>query len=129
MVWLLGGGILGALQLLREHWGPVGRDLAAAGWAWTDIGERLPWQQFVQFVVYAPPTTALYHVINEGWTPETHRLTDLVDIGTLLLWAKTKDAQDNINRPEPLYRPGVQKEPELPVMTIGDYMKLAGLEE
>lgn len=122
------GGILGALLVLKDHWGPVGRDLAASGWAWTDVGERLPWQQFVEFVVYSPPTSAVYTIVNEGWTPDTHRLTDLVDIGALLLWSKTKEAQEDRGRPDPLPRPGTENAEAAPVMTIGDYMKLSGME-
>lgn len=91
---------------------------------------ELPLSQFISFIMYAPPGTAIYHVVNEGWTPDTHRLTDLVDIGSLLLWAKTEDGQENRNRPDQLPRPGSGPKADVPpAMTIGDYMRLSGLED
>ncbi len=120
------GGILGALKILKDHWGAVGRDLAWAGYTWDDICGRLPFAQFIQMVVYSPPGTAVFFRVNEGWDPNTHKITDLIDIGKLLLWSKTEAAQDNRDRPEPEVRPGASVPAEEPVMTIGDYMRLSG---
>lgn len=120
------GGILGALKILKDHWGPVGRDLANAHYRWDDVGDGLPFAQFVQLIVYAPPGTAVFHVINDGWTADTHKIADLLDAAFLLLWSKTEDGQNNRNRPDPSPRPGQQTAE--PYMTIGDYIELAGLE-
>jgi hypothetical protein len=43
----------------------------------------------VHFVVYAPVGTAVFHLLNEGWTADTHQLTTLIDIGNALFWSKT----------------------------------------
>jgi hypothetical protein len=51
-----------------------------------------------------------------------------VDIGAMLLWAKTEDAQTNRNRPDPSPRPGTEKAEAAPVMTVAEYMKLSGME-
>lgn len=124
------GGILALISILAEHWGAVGRDLAHSHWTWDDVGDRLPFNQFVQFVVYSPPGTAVFHKLHEGFSTDTHRLADLVDIGMLLLWSKTEDGQDNRNRPHPVWRPGqTQQQSERPAMTVGEYMKLSGMED
>lgn len=83
----------------------------------------------MQFVIYSPPTTAVFHALHSGWTVDTHKLAQLVDAQKWLVWAKTEDGHRNINRPEPEWRPGDQVEEQAPTMTIGDYMRLAGLED
>lgn len=125
------GGILGALRVLEDHWGPVGRDLAACRYTWDDVcTDVLPLDQFVQFVVYAPPGTAVFHVVNEGWTADTHQLTSLIEVAQVLLWSKTKDALEKHPRnfPEPLYRPGskAQQVSNEPAFTVEDYLRLTG---
>lgn len=124
------GGILTLLSILKDHWGAVERDLQASGYTFDDVcSDRLPLSGFTSFVVYAPPGTAVFHKVNAGWTSDTHQLATLIDVGQLLLWAKTEDAQRNINRPDLVPRPGLEPvDPGPPSMTIGDYMKLAGLE-
>lgn len=104
--------------------------MARAHWTWDDVGDGLPFTQFVQMVVYAPPGTAVFYAMHEGWTRDTHKLTQLVDIGNWLVWAKTEDGQENRNRPDQLPRPGSGPKADVPpAMTIGDYMRLSGLED
>lgn len=122
------GGILGALKLLQDHWGAVGRDLAQAHWTWNDIGDGLPFDQFVQMVMYAPPGTAVFHAVNEGWTADTHKVTDLIEWVKLLVCANTQDPESAVRQLEKDPRPGVPKQEQSKVMTVGEYMKLAGLE-
>jgi hypothetical protein len=126
-----GGGILALFSILKDHWGAVGRDLAAARWTWDQACYDLPFHQLVEFVVYSPPGTAIFHVLNDGWDANTHRLTDLLDVSALAMWLNTKDAQERHpqHRPEPSKRPGKQAEvaaPE-PFMTVADYMALNGM--
>lgn len=126
--WYRAGGIVALTGILREHWGPVGGDLARAHWTWDDVGDGLPFSQFVQMVVYAPPGTAVYFAKNKGWTPDTYKLTDIGDGINWLIWAKTEDGMEGRNRPEPLWRPGDPIPEEQPTTTIRDYMRLVGME-
>lgn len=130
-----GGGSLGALRVLRDHWGAAERDLYHAQKCWEDVGtRRLPWHAFVSTLLNAPPGTALYHQLTEGWDV-LERLTALqLDALKLLLWSKTKDAQQEPyrHRPKPTWQPGMpEEEPELKeyeVMTIEDYLRRTGLD-
>jgi hypothetical protein len=102
--------------------------LARARWTWDDVGGDLPFNQFVQMMVYAQPGSAVFYATHEGWTRDTHKLTQLVDIGNWLIWAKTEDGQDNRNKPPPEWRPGDPVPEQQPVMTIRDYMRRVGME-
>lgn len=123
------GGILGALKILRDHWSAVHRDLITSGLHLSEwCTERLQFHELFAVINYAPPGTAIFHVLNEGWDANTHRLTDLLDVSALTMWLNTQDAQEKHPqyRPEPSRRPGIQTEmvaPE-PFMTVGDYMTL-----
>lgn len=129
MVWHVGGGILGALQILNKHWGAVERDLAAAHWSMQAFLEELPLSQFISFVLYAPPGTAVFHLLNEGWEATTHKVTDLIEWTKMLLCTNAEDPEKAWDRMPREDRPGsIPKETE-PVLTIGDYMRLAGMEE
>jgi hypothetical protein len=127
-----GGGIFALFNILKDHWGAVERDLQSCGYTINDvITERMPLSGFVHFVVYAPVGTAVFHMLNEGWTADTHQLTTLIDVANALFWSKTQDAQEKNPRhkPKPQPRPGWAKdvaEPEVPEMTIEDYLRLAG---
>lgn len=73
----------------------------------------------------------MFHVLNEGWTADTHQLADLIDAAQALLWTKSKDAQEKhpANFPKPTPRPGWAKEPveeQVPEMTVEEYLRLAG---
>lgn len=131
MVRAASGGILGALRILIEHEGAVGRDLAAAHWTWADVwSETLPFDQFVQFVVFAPPGTAVFHKLNQGWTTDTHKITDLIELTKMLVCANAEDPKSAYEKFDRDWRPGDPipgsvEQPEQ--MTIADYMKLAGL--
>lgn len=124
-----GGGILGALDILRDHWSAVTRDLVVSGKHMSDwCTERLQFHELFAFINYAPPGTATFHVLNEGWTADTHQLTNLLDVANWLLWSKTKDAQEKHpqHKPERSPRPGYQAplDEEAPHMTVEDYMKI-----
>jgi hypothetical protein len=123
------GGILGALKVLDEHWGPVGRDLADAHYTWDDVcTDRLPLDQFVQFVIYAPPGTAVFHVINEGWEATTHKVSDLIEWMKISLCINAEDPKAAYEQLGRDLRPGAKAEAPQQQMTIGEYMKLANLE-
>lgn len=103
--------------------------MARAHWTWDDVGAALPFVEFAQMVVYAPPGTAVYYAIHKGWTRDTHKLTQIVDIGNWLVWSKSEAGErDPHNPPEPEWRPGDPIPEQKPVGTIRDYMRLVGME-
>lgn len=128
------GGSLALLSLLDQFWGAAERDLYSVPLRWEDVGtDRLPWHAFVSMMLNAPPGTAVYHQITEGWDV-LERLNALqLDALKLLLWAKTKDAQKDPprKRPKPTWQPGMPEdepeEKEYQAMTIEQYMEKAGL--
>ena len=137
-------GIAALVDALRNHWGAVGRDLAAYGYTWDDVGsERLPIGQFVSFVAYSPPGTALFHQRNKGWTTGDHLLAQAVDALNMLAWFYSADSRKKVpkHRPEPTPRPGMQVRPqqqqspssgppnvmEPKVMTVAEYLERTGL--
>jgi hypothetical protein len=87
-----GGGILALFNILKEHWGAVERDLQACGYTINDvITDRMPLSGFVHFVVYAPVGTAIFHMVNEGWTADTHQLTSLLDVASTAVLEPLED--------------------------------------
>ena len=124
------GGIFGALTVLRDHWGAVGRDLADAHYRWDDIcTDVLPLDQFIAFVLYAPPGTAVFHVVNDGWDATTHKVSDLIQWVKVLISMGTADPQKAFDALGADQRPGMEPEVQEPQhITIGEYMRLAGMD-
>ncbi len=107
----------------------MGRDLAHSHWLWSDVGGALPFVQFVQFVLYAPPGSAIFQAVGGGYSIEAHHLASLVEIGSYLAWTKSKSAAEGEAPPDfSVPRPGKFVDEPEPFMTIGQYMELAGLE-
>jgi len=81
----------------------------------------------------APPGTAVYHQLTEGWDVAERLAALELDALKLLLWSKTKDAHaaPPRNRPKPTWQPGMAveepEEKEHAVMTIEDYMQRVGM--
>jgi hypothetical protein len=132
-------GIAALGDILKEHWGAVGRDLICAGYTWDDIGsERFPVSQFASFVAYAPPGTALFHERNKGWTTGDYLMAQAVDALSYLAWSKTTDAHSKRpkHRPKPIPRPAffpMKEQPQERViednapLTVAEYVKRTGL--
>lgn len=74
----------------------------------------------------------MFHYRNQGWTVGDHLSAFQLDVLNMLWWAKTKDGQDNRNRPQPTPRPTApvqQTEPDDEedagwVMTVEDYVRM-----
>lgn len=104
-----------------------------AGYSWADVGKRLPFDQFVQFVHYSPPGTALYHAVHKGWTVTDYLITDALELLDWLAWTKTKSAQNNKNRPKRRLRPETdeqekQKKKTAPQpLTVAEYVRRTGM--
>lgn len=93
--------------------------------------EKLSAEEFCAFVNYAPPPTAVFQAKHQGWGVGEYLLANVVDSLNDLFWAKTEAAHDDPphGRPDRIPRPGQQAEEPEQVMTIGQYMQLAGLED
>lgn len=120
------GGILKLLSILQDHWGAVERDLSLAGLTLDDLGGKLSLAGLVAHTVHAPPGTAVFQKVNQGWTINDHLQAQAIDALHTLVWSKTADAQEKHPkyRPKPIPRPGMA-EPvqEQPSMTVGEYQK------
>jgi hypothetical protein len=77
----------------------------------------------------------VYYKLHEGWTPDTHKITDLIEWIKTLMCTNAGSKEEAQRAREELgldRRPGDPprvQEPEAPHMTIAEYIKLAGLEE
>jgi hypothetical protein len=92
--------------------------------------ERLPIDQFIGFVVYSPPGTAVHYLTHYGWSVTDYLLANLIDLTATLLWTKSKDAQQKVprRRPKPIDRPGMtRKRAEERPMTVSEYLKRTGM--
>lgn len=91
----------------------------------------MSFDEFKNFVLYAPPGSAVFHYRNQGWTVGDHLSAFQLDVLNMLWWAKTKDGHDGINRPQRTPRPivAVQQPPQDEedsgfVMTVEDYLRM-----
>lgn len=103
-----------------------------AGYAWADVGTaRLPFDQFVSFVMHAPPGTAVFNERHQGWTVTDYLLVDALELLDVLLCTKTKDPKKAINRLKPRWRPGQktvkQLKQDTTAMTVEEYVKRTGM--
>lgn len=91
----------------------------------------MSFDEFMSFVLYAPPGTSVFHLRNEGWTVGDHLAAFQLDVLNDLYWARTEDGPKGINRPERTPRPTVP-EPDKPpeegeesfVTTVADYVRM-----
>jgi hypothetical protein len=83
----------------------VQRELLCHRYRWADFGksthELLLFDEFVSFVLGAPPTSALGLAVNDGWTLTDHLLASRLEQAEGLIHLKSRHN-----------RPGVDPEPE-----------------
>lgn len=93
-------------RVVVDHAHAVQRDLVCHRLRWDVYGlpgdEKLPFEQFVSFVMGAHPSTALGYAVSEGWSPTDELLANMTEqqAGLIKLTARYQ-------------RPGVQPK-ELP---------------
>ncbi len=97
------GGIAGLVRLLSEHGEAVEFDLIRLGLRLDWLGsEALSWRDLLVIVRQSGPESALWRVEN-GHSPlfDAELARSMEYSLRWLVWAKSKDAQRNANRPEP----------------------------
>jgi hypothetical protein len=90
---------------------------------------EMPLAAFVSFVLYSPPSTAVFHCINEGWTADTHKISDLIEWIKMLLCTNAENPEQAWEQLDRERRPGMVEPEKPPQMTIGEYMRLSGMED
>ena len=115
--------------------GAVERDLLQAGYCFGDVGTRLTFSQFVHFVIYSPPGTAVYHKVHQGWTVTDHLLAQVLDSVRQHVWMHSMDAMKPPElqefRPLTTPRPGVVAQTVVRApdgLTVSDYLQRIGEE-
>lgn len=71
--------------------------------------EALTWRDLLVIVHQSPRESAIGSVLapESRWGLQEQLLAAVLDVLMILAWQNTADAQEGLNRPEPLPRPGV----------------------
>lgn len=107
------GGILGLLELHKEHGEAIEHDLLLAGykWRWAGTG-RLSWRDVWVIVRAAQPGSAIHRALSpdgKGWSENTAVLADLIDeIRALKYYVQAQVSRKRPKKPKPYPRPGVK---------------------
>lgn len=110
------GGILSLDALVDEHSEAIEFDLITLGLRLRQLGtDVLGWSDLKAIVKCLPAQSALFrsmHPEAQHWQLEQYLLADMADCLRWLVWAKTDDARQGRNRPEPIPRPGMKSSRE-----------------
>ncbi|ASR77217.1 tail assembly chaperone [Mycobacterium phage Avocado] len=99
------GKIQQVCAAIRAHEAPIRRDVLDLGGGYRLDDGRLSWDDLHAVIYAAPPTTALFHAAEQGWTTTDYLLAIIGDGIHDLIWQKTKDGRKNRRRPKRLIRP------------------------
>lgn len=91
------GGIVGLLTLPKAEWEAIEARLLGMGFTMHDVPQRVSWR-------------AIIAMLQNPWQPGDYVAALGVDVLQRLWWAKTQDGHDNRNPPEPLPRPGEERQ-------------------
>lgn len=118
-----GPGIVGVLDLIRDHQDEIEFDLIALGLRLRHVGTPdFNWRDLYVILKTLPRDTALYRAVygeDAEWTLEAHLLALVADAGNWLVWSKTRDGEKGRNRPGRVPRPGVASDTESRSMGSG----------
>ena len=100
--------------LIDEHREAITSDLLDRGLRLHTLGVDLRWSELKAVVARSvtDPHSALFRELSPdvaGWGRPEMLLADIADTLHWLKWAKTPDGAKNINHPDPIQRPGVEK--------------------
>ena len=100
------------MRVLHRYPYAARRDLIALGLRWENLWDgTLEILDTAAIAVAAPPGSALFHALTEGWDVNSHLIARGVHASELAVWMKTKDAQSEFPRhkPEPVPVPGAPR--------------------
>lgn len=110
----------------------VRRDLISLGHSFDD--GSLSWLDLHAVIFSAPPGSAVYAAINEGWTPDTYMAANIVDLLAVLAWQNTEDGSTGVRQPAPTPRPSDRTADtsgtvsagmtEATVTTVGEFLEM-----
>jgi hypothetical protein len=107
------GGIQSLLTLPQAQWEALEADLVHAGFAWSDVPQRLSWRGVHLFARHARQDSAFYMANADEdtqWPRLDQLITVLIDAVNSLTWvtqAINSDEGHRPARPQPFPRPGV----------------------
>lgn len=88
--------------------------------------EALSWADLLAFCTWAPESSALWSAINPDSVPLETQVLGLIELHlNYLRWFKTKDAEKNRNRPQPLAF--LREKPEYTAMTVDEMDAFLGM--
>ncbi|ASR84771.1 tail assembly chaperone [Mycobacterium phage Hurricane] len=97
--------VCAALRSVDKLEDALRRDLLVINRGYDD--GTLTWDELYALVFAAPPSTAVYHAFEKGWTTTDYLLAHLIDGQNWLNWTKTEAAEKNPKAPpERFPRPG-----------------------
>jgi hypothetical protein len=85
----------------------AGRVFDDGSWTWTDL---------YAFIFSAPPGTAVFHKLSQGWTTTDYMLAHVIDGLRVNNWQRTEGAHKKppTGMPEPFPRPGDAEQEQKP---------------
>lgn len=89
----------------------------------------LSWDDLHAIIFAAPPNTAVFHAVEQGWGTTDYLLALIGDGIHDLIWQKTKDGRKNRKRPKRIPRPKRESDDgtastglgRVSVMTVGEF--------
>ncbi|WNM68959.1 tail assembly chaperone [Mycobacterium Phage TribleTrouble] len=97
--------VCAALRSVDKLEDALRRDLLVINRGYDD--GTLTWDELYALIFAAPPSTAVYHAFEKGWTTTDYLLAHLIDGQNWLNWTKTEAAEKNPKAPpERFPRPG-----------------------
>jgi hypothetical protein len=82
----------------------------------------LSWEDLYAFIFAAPPGTAVFHAVEQGWTTSDYLLAHVIDGIRITNWQRTEGATKKPPRnvPEPFDRPGDREDQGQQQSNVGD---------
>jgi len=87
-------------HVVGNHWSAVVRDVLDLGFRAKDIFTELTLEEMLAVVISAPPSSAVRHALDSGWSREAHLLANL-----------TEQRAGLTDLAEPYARPGLEQRP------------------
>lgn len=104
--------------MLRRHWHAVQLDCLALGFRKSDMFTTLTIGEMMAIVVAAPPSSAIYHAVNGGWTITDHLLATMGEQHAGLIQLQNRHLRPGVTDVRPA-KPANVHDHSKPVLRIG----------